>query len=246
MQPRNHGLPPEADMPIWLFDDDAPLKAHFAYREAKAGDIPAAVSLVSDLALPFLIQNKHQLPQEACYVAPHAREASGDNAIPQVLAQACAMISGGTADDDIVQISRVFHTGADPMERIAARATFEGLVRPNAIHILVDDVTTMGGTLAELADFIQIRGGKIGGMIVMVNAGRVKNLCPAQTNVQKIENRFGHEIERILGIQPKALTANEANHLIGFRSADEIRNRLAKARQETNLRLRSKGIERKS
>jgi hypothetical protein len=41
-----------------------------------------------------------------------------------------------------------------------------------------------------------------------------------------------------------ALTANEATYLIGFRSTDEIRNRLAKARQETDRRLRSKGIPR--
>lgn len=244
MPPRSHGFLPGADMPIWLFPDDVSLKAHPTYREAKAGDVPAAVRLVSDLALPFLVRHRHLLPQAAFYVAPHAREASGDNAIPQVLAQACAMVSGGIADDDIVQISRVFHTGADPMERIAARAVFEGLVSANAVHILVDDVTTMGGTLAELADFIQIRGGIIGGVIVMVNAGRVKNFCPSQAVVRKIENRFSHELERILSIQANALTANEANYLIGFRTADEIRNRLAKARQETDLRLRSKGIER--
>jgi hypothetical protein len=244
MQPRSHGFPPEADMPIWLFPDDSALKAHPFYREAKAGDVTAAVRLVSDLALPFLIQNRHRLPQEACYVAPHAREATGDNAIPQVLAQACAMLSGGKADDDIVQISRVFHTGADPMERMASRAAFEGLVKPDAIHILVDDVTTMGGTLAELADFIQIRGGIVGGAVVIVNAGRAKNLCPSKEVVRKIEKRFSHELEEIVGIQAKALTANEANYLIGFRTADEVRNRLAKARQETNLRLRSKGLER--
>jgi orotate phosphoribosyltransferase len=109
------------------------------------------------------------------------------------------MVSGGVADEDNVQISRVFHTGADPMERIAARPTFEGLVNPSAIHILVDDVTTMGGTLAELADFIQIRGGLIGGVLVIDNAGRVKNLCPSRAVVRKIENRFGHELEQILG-----------------------------------------------
>jgi hypothetical protein len=53
-----------------------------------------------------------------------------------------------------------------------------------------------------------------------------------------------HDIEEILGIKPAALTANEAGYLIGFRSADEIRDRLTKARKETDLRLRAKGIER--
>jgi hypothetical protein len=113
MQTRSHGFPLEANMPLWVFPDDTSLKAHPSYREAKAGDIDAAVRLVSDLALPFLLHNRLRLPQNAWYVAPHAREATGDNAIPQVLAQACAMVSGGVADDDMVQISRVFHTGAD-------------------------------------------------------------------------------------------------------------------------------------
>ena len=244
MQPRLHGFPVEADVPIWRYPDDAALKAHPDYIAAKAGDAAAAVRLVSDLALPFLHDHRHRLPSSACYVAPHAREATGDNAIPQVLALACSMVAGGEADDDIVQISRVFHTGADPMERIATRPDFEGLVTQGRTHILVDDVTTMGGTLAELANFIQIRGGRVGGVLVIVNAGRLKNLCPSRAVIQKIENRPGHEIEQILGIHPTALTANEADYLIGFRTSDEIRNRLAKARQETNLRLRSKGIER--
>jgi len=63
--------------------------------------------------------------------------------------------------------------------------------------------------------------------------------------IRKLEKRYDDEIEEIFGIIPGALTANEASYLIGFKSADEIRNRLAKARKETDRRLRSKGIERK-
>jgi UDP-N-acetylmuramyl pentapeptide synthase len=57
--------------------------------------------------------------------------------------------------------------------------------------------------------------------------------------IRELEKRYENEIEEIFGIIPGALTANEANYLIGFKSADEIRNRLAKARKETDLRLRS-------
>ena len=129
------------------------------------------------------------------------------------------------------------------MERIATRAEFEGLVSPGRSHVLVDDVTTMGGTLAELADYNHTHGGTVAGVLILVNAGRIKELRPSRNIIRKIESRHGHEIEQILGIHPSALTANEASYLIGFRSPDEIRNRLAKAREETNRRLRSKGIE---
>jgi hypothetical protein len=121
------------------------LKAHPLYTQAKAGMAEAAVDLISHIALPFIAQISNQLPSEAWYVAPHAREATGDNAIPQVLAAACASAVGGLIDTDIVQISRVFHTGADPMERMASRPDFEGIVIPGADYVLVDDVTTMGG-----------------------------------------------------------------------------------------------------
>jgi predicted amidophosphoribosyltransferase len=143
---------------------------------------------------------------------------------------------------DIVQITRVFHTGADPMERMSLRAEFDGAVLKGAQYILVDDVTNMGGTLAELANFLLEKGGLVSAVVVLVNAGRVKHFHPARTIIKKLEERFNHEIEEIFGITPSALTANEANYFVGFKTADEIRNRLAKAREETCLRLRSKGI----
>jgi hypothetical protein len=242
-QIRQFGFPLGLAEPIWLFADDIPLKAHPAYSDAKSGDITAAVELVADLGLDFLHLNREKLPSNACYVAPHAIEASGDNAIPQVLAKAAAMISGGTVDNDIVQTSRVFHTGADPMERIATRPLFEGIVASGTPHFLVDDVTTMGGTLAELSNYILNQGGLVIGVIVLSNAGRSKNLRPNPKKLHQIVARHELKIEEILHIAPSALTANEADYLIGFRTADEIRNRLAKARKETDLRLRSKGIE---
>lgn len=243
---RQHGFPEGVHEPFWLFDDDLALKSHSKYHEAKAGGEEAAVGLVSDLAIDFIVEIKDKLPTNAIFVAPHAREATGDNAIPQVLAAACAMVAQGEADTNIVQVTRVFHTGADPMERMNLRPEFEGSVTQGVHYVLVDDVTNMGGTLADLADYIQGAGGIVLAVIVLVNAGRIKQLQPARKIIREIEKRYGNEITEIFGIIPSALTANEASYLIGFRSADEIRNRLVKARKETNHRLRSKGIERQS
>ena len=58
----------------------------------------------------------------------------------------------------------------------------------------------------------------------------------------RLKQRHANEIIEIFGIQVDALTANEAQYLVGFRTAYEIRNRLLKAKQEVDLRLRSKGI----
>lgn len=241
---RIFGFPSTIEKPLYLFEQDADIKSHPAYVQAKAGNQEAAFRLVADLALEFLFRNKNRLPENAIYVAPFAREATGDNAIPQVLAVICAMISNGSYDENIVQITRVYHTGADPMERLALRPSFEGPIISGGKYVLVDDVTSMGGTLAELANYVQFHGGLVENVLVLVNAGRDKRLHPPDSEVRKLKKRYENDIKTIFGIDVAALTANEAHYLIGFRSVDEIRNRRIKASQETNLRLRSKGLER--
>ena len=133
--------------PLFLFTRDALLKVHPAYRDAKAGDEKAALELVLDLAVAWLYVHRERFAPGLLFVAPHAQEATGDNAIPQTLAAVCATIYRGHVDTEIVQSDRVYHTGADPMERMVARAQFEGLVIPGAEYVLVDDVTNLGGEL---------------------------------------------------------------------------------------------------
>lgn len=235
---------PRSIRPLFLFERDADLKASSSYRAAKAGDEKAAVALLIELALPWLYEHRERFEPGLIFVAPHAREATGDNAIPQALAAVCGIMYRGLVDNEIVQSDRVFHTGADAMERMAARAQFEGRVIPGAKYVLVDDVTSLGGTLAELSNYIQVFGGVVHDVLVLVNAGRDKALVPQKHFVQLLQERFDDEFTEIFGIEPHALTANEAQYLAGFRSADAIRNRLAAAEQEIDRRLRSKGIAR--
>lgn len=102
----------------------------------------------------------------------------------------------------------------------------------------------LGGTLAELSNYIQVYGGVVRDVVVLVNAGRSPALVPDKKFVRLIKERFDEEFTEIFGIEPGALTANEAQYLVGFKSADQIRNRLAAAEQEIDRRLRSKGIAR--
>jgi hypothetical protein len=237
---RTLGFPTDMGAPLFLFRNDASLKAHVGYWAAKSGDPAAAVRLVMDVAEPLVSQVKAAIPFNAIFVAPHAREAPGDNAILQVLARALASVIGAEADRDIVQRTRVFHTGADPMERLNFRARFDGPVRKGVSYVLTDDVMTMGGTLAELAHYIQSVGGMVAGVVVLVNAARSGLLTAAVRVTALLERRHGDAIREIFQIDPAALTAEEAQYLIGFRTVDEIRNRSLAARQETDRRLRAK------
>lgn len=224
------------------FTKDEEIKSHPDYKKAKAGCEEAAFHMVKDLANEFLLSLKGCFPEGAYYVSPYAQEATGDNAIPLLLSLMSADILNGISETDIVQLQRVFHTGADPMERLLLRPSFEGKVESGAGYILVDDVTSMGGTLAELANYIRLNGGTVLGSIVLVNAGRDKSFEPLKKHIKLLEQRYDDKIRQQFGIQTKALTANEANYLIGFRDFDEIRNRCLKAEKETHLRLLSKGI----
>ena len=149
----------------------------------------------------------------------------------------------GEVETEIVQASRVFHTGANPMERLLLRPQFDGPVTPGTAYALVDDVTCLGGTLAELADYIQAAGGKVAAFITLVNAGRLKALKPEPLLTRRLREKFPDAIQHTFGIDPGALTANEASYLSGFRTADELRNRAAKAAEDNDRRLRAKGFQ---
>ncbi|MCP9943493.1 hypothetical protein KBY70_13985 [Cyanobium sp. ATX 6E8] len=104
-------------------------------------------------------------------------------------------------------------------------------------------MTCLGGTLAELADYIQAAGGKVAAVITLVNAGRLNPLKPEPLVTRRLRERFPDAIQHTFGIDPGALTANEASYLSGFRTADGLRNRAAKAAEENDLRLRAKGFQ---
>lgn len=231
---RVQGIPKDATH-IHVFTSDQPLKSHPDYRAAKAGDAEAAIRLVSDL-VPSVA---HQF-DDAVFVPVQTLEASGANQIPVALAQLYA--GDAEAETDIVQVNRSFHTGADPMERLISRAEFEGPVRRGARYVLVDDVMTMGGTLADLASHIQAQGGIVVGTVVLTNASREGKFSPPAMHVKLLERRFGDEIRQIFRTEPSALTADEARYLVGFRSVDELRNRVAKAERERDRRLGAKGV----
>ncbi len=225
------------------FKNDEPLKANSNYKAAKAGNVDAAARLVQALVKPQSIeQARAEFGPDAVYVPVHAEEASGRNQIPNMLAMLYAEKAGGQVGAGIFQTNRAFHTGAKPMERLMTRAEFAGDVTPGAKYVLVDDVTTMGSTLADLAHFIQSRGGNVAGSVVLTNAMREGTMQAPAKITQELEARHGQAISSTIGIKPDALTASEARYLIGFKSTDEFRNRVAAAESERSARLRAKGL----
>jgi hypothetical protein len=223
------------------FRNDLPMKRHADYKAAKGGDTAAALRLVQDLVKPSSLEAaRAQFGPDVVYLPVHAEEASGRNKIPMAMANVYAARAGGSVTTNIVQANRAFHTGADAMQRLIARAEFNGHIEPGRRYVLVDDVTTMGSTLADLAAYVRAQGGEVVGSVVMVNAMRDAKMLPDAKLVRDLEARHGDEIRKLFGVHPGALTANEAQYLIGFRSADELRNRVTAAGRARSERLAAK------
>jgi hypothetical protein len=78
------------------------------------------------------------------------------------------------------------------------------------------------------------------------NAPRSGTMEPSSKTIKELEARHGNEIEKLFGIKPEALTQSESQYILGFRTTDELRKRVAKARLERQDRLLEKGVSKSS
>jgi hypothetical protein len=241
---RQRGIPAAASEPIATFRNDRPLKAHADYRAAKAGDDAAAQRLVAALVKPENIAAARQrFGADVIYVPVLSEELTGHNSIPVTLAEFYAAEAGDDVTTNMMQTARAYHTGASAIERVASRAQFTGQVERGRRYVLVDDVSVMGSTLADLADHIQRGGGEVVGAVVLVNAGRLGVLSPKPRAIREIERRFGDVIRDELDLDPQALTGDEAAYLLNFRDADALRTTIATGARRRDERLRAKGVQ---
>ncbi|MEM8991909.1 MAG: LPD38 domain-containing protein [Pseudomonadota bacterium] len=235
---RTRGIPASTGKPWAALANSQDIKAHKDYDAAKAGDIKAAIRLVEDIVpRAKLVSAAMRFGPDTVFVPALAEEAKGRNKIPIALAYQLAAVTGGSVNDGIIQKNKAFHTGARPMERLIARPEFDGGAEAGAQHVLVDDVTNLGGTLAELGNLIQAEGGQVKGVAVLANDARGGNIVPSRSRVRILERRFGDEIRELFSVEPAALTAAEADYLANFRDADQLRESVAKARDERSRRL---------
>ena len=111
---------------LYLFETDKELKQHPSYVAAKAGDVGSALRLVSDLALATIYGATARFTKEDIFVAPHAKEATGDNAIPKVFAEVCALVYQATTDTDIVQSTSRARALHSSQRRVGSRCFCAG------------------------------------------------------------------------------------------------------------------------
>lgn len=241
--PREEGIPPGASRVLSSAKYETDIyKGHPDFDAAKKGDPAAARRFVrAQVARSTIAYAKYTFGKDAIYVAPHAQEVAGKNRIPITLAEFYAKETNGIADDNIYQTNVAGHTNATMMDRLLSRALFDGKVLPNRKYILVDDVATSGGTLAELADYIRSKGGIVLGMVTLADASQTVTMRTPNETIQSIRRKFGDAIERYFHIKPEALTYPEAEYLDRIPDADTLRARIAASGQAGRARLAGEG-----
>lgn len=161
----------------------------------------------------------------------HAFERTGVNAIPEALADELSKRTSFPADNSIVQVNVVGHTGANGFLRLARPAVFDGEVIAGAEYLLVDDFIGQGGTLANLKGYIESSGGIVLGATVLTGKPYSAKLCPTDEQLAALRSKHGNELEiwwnKRFGHGFDCLTQSEARYLERSQDADTIRSRLA-------------------
>jgi hypothetical protein len=202
------------------------MKNHPAYRDAKHGDTKAARSLVKAFFKPEALSAG--MTTRVDYVVPVMQLDVGErwNALPLEFARTAARNLQARILPLIVQDNVVHHTGADSIHRITEQPSFTGKVLPGN-YLIVDDVVTLGSTLANLRGWIECNGGHVARASTLSSAIFSTKLIPDRSTMAGITARFHHDLPTFtqrVGFPVECLTNREAHfvhalkNLIAFRS----------------------------
>ncbi|EBV7178867.1 hypothetical protein ZU61_27260, partial [Salmonella enterica subsp. enterica serovar Thompson] len=173
------------------------ITSHEKYAAAKAGDMEPALELVNDyLDDDFLNElDKFIKKFDDVHVLPvHAEEMAGRNKIPVAYAQAIQQILGLSLDDDIVQATRAFRTQSDGIGRLVKRVSFEGDVVSGRNYLIVDDVVTQGGTLADLKGYVELNGGKVVAASTLSGKANSAKMAITKSTLGQLRKQAGKEL----------------------------------------------------
>jgi hypoxanthine-guanine phosphoribosyltransferase len=194
-------------------------------------------------------------------VAPVKAGSVVKNLIPLALAHLVADRFQLEVCRDIYQRSGTGRTGRSALDRLLLQPEFTGKVERGRKYIIVDDVLTMGGSIAGLASYIESNGGKVICTTVLANQSQVvatakERLKPRELDllvkpqvVESIERkfgwRFGHVFEKAVGFPLNALTFREGSFVQSvFESSSQFTKAVECAREAIESGTAYKGRQR--
>lgn len=191
----------------------------------KRGNMGAAKRFVDRyLTQDMLASVKRQYPG-AVIVPIVDVETEGVNMLPAAFALKLSQAIGLMLDASIDKTNKTDHAHAKAMERLLRRAKFSGDVKKGPTYYLIaDDFVSMGGTIADLRNYIIQNGGKVAGVATIgaSNAASLR-LPPTVEHMEGLEGIGRHELEETLreyGI------ANQLEDLTNAEAGVILRNRI--------------------
>ncbi len=169
--------------------------------KGKLGDVEAAERLAEKYVSKEFAEKIAQKYKDAIIIPVDDVEKSDTfNALPTAFAYRLADLTGLTVNNQIGKINQTKHAAAsNAFERIMQRAVFDGVVNQNDFYLIADDFVSMGGTIADLRNFIEGNGGHVVGAATLgaTNEDSLV-LAPGADVIRRLESYGREELEGLL------------------------------------------------
>lgn len=218
---------------------DAAIKLERYERAKYQFDMSAAVEIVEEMIdtaiVDRIIDSLIKVNKPPLIVMPHPEFDSGDpvepgaalpkNALPFAFANYLAEDLGCDVDEAIVEVNRPGRTQLGRFPRFLWQPGFEGDVSHSQPYIIVDDVASMGGTLASLRSYIVSQGGKVIAASVLANTnGSHQKFGIADDTANMLRSLYGEQIDDLLkgevGHASESLTETEGQFLCDWHAQE--------------------------
>lgn len=196
---------------------------------ACAQDVIDEVLYKNGKETPFFTRVKNEIKKypDTIIIAPSLQTDAPHNVLPITFAHILAEETDCKVDQSIYQKPKdKSKRQMDGLERLAKDTEFYGAVKPGQTYYIVDDVMTMGGTVAAMKSYIESKGGKVVGIAVLADGTKELHrradinvgipLAPTQATMEKLEqtfkdtNRLHNIFKGSTGHGHKELTEREA------------------------------------
>lgn len=203
----------------------------------------AAIELLDDLVVEDTIKKLRALADKCGakpkLIAPAAQIGDSNNALAIGYANWLGHELDWEVDESVFQMKDFSKDKLGAWVRIAHPSTFYGEIDKNTPYVIVDDVITLGGTLADLRSFILSKGGRVIGMSTIASSdGNDVQIRLGPGTETKLEKSYGSDLAKfcheLLGFHFRGFTEPEATRVLGCSGYVELRKKIQRGRDEGN------------
>ena len=223
---------------IWMSHEEGvqSLKSHSLYQPAKGErDMGSAIKLLDDLVTKETVDRLKAMAKSASVtprlIAPAAQVGDSNNVLAVGYAQWLGHELDWPVEERVFQNKAFSKDRTDAWTRIANSSSFYGEIDKGNPYVIVDDVITLGGTLADLRSFILGKGGSVIGMSAIASrSGHDTPIHLGQELQTQLENFYGRDLENfckeLLGYGHTCLTRSEGAKFLGCSGYVELRKKI--------------------